>query len=48
MSAFSVLQNRKEAYDSGYAIYMEKWGAIMPQKLEQTHSVWIGPREFGA
>jgi hypothetical protein len=47
-NSVTALQNRKEAYDWGYAIYMEKWGAIMPQKVEQTHSVWIGPREFGA
>jgi hypothetical protein len=47
-NSVTAQQNRKEAYDWGYAIYMEKWGAIIPHKVEQTHSVWIGPREFGA
>ena len=37
-------QNRAEAYDWGRATYMQKWRAIIPRKVGQTHSVWIGPR----
>lgn len=43
-NSVTAQQNREEAYDWGHATYMEKWGAIIPRKVEQTHSVWIGPR----
>jgi hypothetical protein len=35
-------QNRSEAYRYGEATYRRKWAAVIPRKVTETHSVWIG------
>lgn len=43
-SLITAQQNRSEAYRYGEETYRRKWAAIIPRKVTETHSVWIGAR----
>jgi hypothetical protein len=44
MSEVTALQNSNEAYAYGRSVYERKWPALVPKRVERTHSVWIGER----
>jgi len=42
VAAVTAQQNRAEAYKYGETIFRRKWAAMIPRRVTETHSVWIG------